>query len=280
MFDYLHETLKVITNHHQIIHKLKSIVSSEISKIRSNSTYDLSSDCSTMSNVLNIKNSRNSQKKLVNNKSNEHEKTENNIKQVPLNAIIINSQLDKLKISLCKKDKSPSPGGSIVTRKRVSMYKVDRTIKESFDKNVELKNELQNRENSNGKLSVNKIRLAFRNAFKSLKGNILQKESKKTVGKFKEDTVTMEGGKTILAQYKELNVNTNLTGLYDDKKELNFSGDENQEELFKRLQSNLGENFTNFFNFSYDKYHEVEGNKTKTIESITERNSILEDNDG
>jgi hypothetical protein len=231
---------------------------------------------------------------MVSNKSIEGE---NNIKPVPLNANNINNQLDKLKMSLCKKDKSPSPGGSIgANRKRISLYKVDRTIKESFDnKNLDLKNELQNRENSNGKLSANKIRLAFRNAFKSLKGNILQKERsiKKTIVKFKEDTVAdapgtnttttaanLKNNKSNLEHYNNSKVKKNRTNLFEDKKELNFSGDENQEEFFKRLQSNLGENFMNYFNFSYDKYHEnIEGNNTKTIECITERNSVLEENE-
>jgi hypothetical protein len=235
MFDYLHETLKVVTNSNQIIYKLKGIVQTEISKLKSNSTHDISSDCS-IANIVSIKNSRNQNRVTTTNKS--QEEKEANIKPV-----------------FVKKDKRELSGGSI-RKKKICLTKVDKT--KSFEKNFDLKNELQNRENSNGKqLSASKIKLAFRNAFKSIKGNIF-KSSKKNLTKFKEDIA--KPNKTNLENYNVNKVKKNKTGL-DEK--LNLSGCENQDEFFKRLQNNLGENFMNFFNFSYDKYHKEE----KTIES-------------
>jgi hypothetical protein len=145
-----------------------------------------------------------------------------------------------------------------------------------------LKNELKSRENSNSKLSMSKIRTVFKKAFKTIKGNLFKHEcfSKKTFVNFKEDNTVANNttdkpirgkSKTDLEKYQSQKVKKNRTNLLEvnDKKELDFSGYENQDELFKRIQSNLGDNFKNFFNFSYDKYHEnYDENQTKTIDSF------------
>jgi hypothetical protein len=310
MLDYLHDTLKVITNSSQIISKLKSIVQGEISRIRSNSTHDISSDGSSVANVITIKNSRN-RKRLTKNKSQDVEKIEttnnnNNIKPVHNNDTLSGNtngvvNASHLKISLVKKEvkKSVSPcdtSNSKSKRKKISLYKIDKDNKSSFEinKNFELKNELQSRENSNGKLSVSKIRNAFKKAFKSLKGNIFkqnafEKNSKKNVAAFKEDLKPKKTkSKTDLEKYNSLKImkknKANFMLTEEDKKDLNFSGYDNHDDLFKRIQSNLGDNFKNFFNFSYDKYHEnFEGNHTKTIDSgndVKDRHSILSEEIG
>jgi hypothetical protein len=270
----------VVTNHNQIIGKLKAIVQTEISKIKANSTYDLSSEGSTITNMMGVKNSRNT-KKIVNKSIGEGAES-NNIK--PINAVSVGASTGMGKSAgVSRKDIRGTSPNEVIGRneyKKISLYKVDKKRSFEMNKQFDLKSELQNRESSSGKLSTNKIKLAFRNAFKSLKGNIIgqDKSIKKTFVKFKEDTTadghkskSLSKTKTNLEQYNQLKVKKNKTNLYGDGEGLaNFSGCENnQDELFKRLQTNLGENFMNFFNFSYDRYHEnIDSNNSRTIESV------------
>jgi hypothetical protein len=244
--------LKGVTNHNQIISKVKSIVHTEISKLRTNSTYD--SEGSTISNIV-VKNSRNVK---LGNKSLVTEK-ESNIKSVTGVKITAPGSIVK--------NKSPCSNF-----KNISLYKVEKPGKTSFEinKHFDLKNELQNREFSNEK-NDNKIRLAFRNAFKSLKG-LQEQSAKKTPAKEgSNEKPKLNKTKTNLEQYNNLKVKRVNTIF--DKKERDFTCYENPEELFKKLKTNLGENFRNFFNFSYDKYHE----KYEDNHSKGSRDSICDD---